>query len=110
VLLDHATVGGNDDKVGLVASVVDHFKELDARGLARCVKHRSFNDCVQSALSSYASLSSSNNFEAIHFSRKNWRDVEAARASLKSTVEEVMTPKFEVENPITHARGVIKVS
>jgi hypothetical protein len=109
VLLDHATVGGNDDKVGLVASVVGHFKELDARGLARCVKHRSFNDCVQSALSSYASLSSSNNFEAIYFSRKNWRDVEAARASLKST-EEVMTPKFEVENPITHARGVIKVS
>ena len=47
VLLDHATVGGNDDKVGLIASVVGHFKEPDARGLARCVKHRSFNDCVQ---------------------------------------------------------------
>src|SRR5689334_1918602 len=42
--------GGNDDKIGLVASVVGHFKELDAGGLARCVKHRSFNDCVQSAL------------------------------------------------------------
>jgi hypothetical protein len=38
VLLDHATVGGNDDK--LVASVVGHFKEPG-------VKHRSFNDCVQ---------------------------------------------------------------
>jgi hypothetical protein len=48
-------------------------------------------------------------FRAIYFSRKNWRDVEAARASLKSTVEEVMKPKFEVENPITHARGVINV-
>jgi hypothetical protein len=49
-------------------------------------------------------------FRAISFSRDDYADLEAARASLKSTVEEVMKPGFEVENPITHSRGVIKVS
>jgi hypothetical protein len=33
----------DDDKVGLVAGVLSQFKELDARGLARRVKHPSFN-------------------------------------------------------------------
>jgi hypothetical protein len=46
-------------------------------------------------------------FRAIYFSRDDYADLEKARASLKSTVEEVMKPGFEVENPITHARGVI---
>jgi hypothetical protein len=49
-------------------------------------------------------------FRAITFSRDDYVDLESARASLKSTVEEVMKPGFEVENPITHSRGVIKVS
>ena len=49
-------------------------------------------------------------FRAISFSRDEWVDVEKARADLKSTVEEVMKEGLEVENPITHARGVIKVS
>jgi hypothetical protein len=49
-------------------------------------------------------------FRAIPFSRDEWLDVEKARGDLKSTVEEVIKPGFEVENPITHSRGVIKVS
>jgi hypothetical protein len=48
-------------------------------------------------------------FRAIYFSRDDYADLEKARASLKSTVEEVMRPGFEVENPITHARGVINL-
>jgi hypothetical protein len=48
-------------------------------------------------------------FRAISFSRDDYEDLERARTSLKSTVEEVMKPGFEVENPITHARGVINI-
>jgi hypothetical protein len=36
-------VWSDDDKVGLVSGVLSQFKELDARGLARRVKHLSFN-------------------------------------------------------------------
>jgi hypothetical protein len=46
---------------------------------------------------------------AIPFSRDDYADVLAARTSLKSTAEEVMKPGFVVENPITHARGVINL-
>ena len=49
-------------------------------------------------------------FRTISFSRDDYADLEEARASLKSTVQEVMKPGFEVENPITHSRGVIKIS
>jgi hypothetical protein len=38
-------VGSNDDKVGLVPSVLSHLKEPDTRGFARCVKRRSFDRC-----------------------------------------------------------------
>jgi hypothetical protein len=48
-------------------------------------------------------------FRAIYFSRDDYADIVTARDSLKSTVEEVMKPAFEVENPITHARGVINL-
>jgi hypothetical protein len=48
-------------------------------------------------------------FRAITFSRIDYEDFEAAQKSLKSTVEEVIKPSFEVENPITHARGVVKL-
>jgi hypothetical protein len=48
-------------------------------------------------------------FRAVYFSRIDYADLETARASLKSTVEEVMRPGFVVENPITHARGAINL-
>jgi hypothetical protein len=46
---------------------------------------------------------------AITFGRDDFVELERAQAELKSTVEEVMKPGFEVENPITHARGVINL-
>src|SRR5258705_4890825 len=48
-------------------------------------------------------------FRAIAFSRIDYEDFEAAQKALKGTVEEVIKPGFEVENPITHARGVVKL-
>jgi hypothetical protein len=48
-------------------------------------------------------------FRAIPFCRDEYVEVETARASLKSTVEEAIKPGFVVENPITHARGVIHI-
>jgi hypothetical protein len=48
-------------------------------------------------------------YRAIPFSWTDHADLEAAQEALKSTVEEVIKPGFEVENPITHARGVVKV-
>jgi hypothetical protein len=48
-------------------------------------------------------------FRAITFSRDDYLELETARANLKSTVEEVLKPGFTVENPITHARGVINL-
>jgi hypothetical protein len=47
---------------------------------------------------------------AIPFARDDVVEVETAQADLKSAVEEVIKPGFVVENPITHARGVINVS
>ena len=48
-------------------------------------------------------------YRAIPFSRVHYADLEAAKEALKSTVEEVIKPGFIVENPITHARGVVKI-
>jgi len=44
-------------------------------------------------------------YRAIHFSRQEFKDVSSARSELKSVVDEVIVPGFEVENPITHARA-----
>jgi hypothetical protein len=44
-------------------------------------------------------------YRAIHFSRKNYKDIEAARSELASVVRDVTKDGFEVENPITHARA-----
>jgi hypothetical protein len=46
---------------------------------------------------------------AIPFGRDDYVELETAQAQLKSAVEEVMKPGFAIENPITHARGVIKI-
>ena len=47
---------------------------------------------------------------AIPFSRDDFAELETAKADLKSAVEEVIKPGFVVENPITHARGVINLN
>jgi hypothetical protein len=47
-------------------------------------------------------------YRAISFSWAEAEHLKEARAALKSTVEEVTKPEFVVENPITHARGVIE--
>jgi hypothetical protein len=44
-------------------------------------------------------------YRAIHFSRQEFGDLNAARDELASVVQEVITPGFQVENPITHARA-----
>jgi hypothetical protein len=49
VFLDLAAVWSDDDKVGLVSGVLSQFEELDARGLARRVKHLRFNRPSNSA-------------------------------------------------------------
>jgi hypothetical protein len=46
---------------------------------------------------------------AITFGRDEHAELEKAQADLKSTVEEVTKEGFVVENPITHARGVINL-
>jgi hypothetical protein len=46
-------------------------------------------------------------FRAIRFCRDEYEELETARDDLKSTVNEIIKPEFVVENPITHARGVI---
>jgi hypothetical protein len=47
-------------------------------------------------------------FRAITFSVIEYSDLERAREALKTTVQEVNKPGFAVENPITHARGVVQ--
>jgi hypothetical protein len=44
---------------------------------------------------------------AIPFARDDYVELERAQADLKSAIDEVLKPGFVVENPITHARGVI---
>lgn len=44
-------------------------------------------------------------YRAIHFSRQEFSDLNAARSELASVVQEVIAPGFVVENPITHARA-----
>jgi hypothetical protein len=44
-------------------------------------------------------------YRAIHFSRQEFTDLNAARTELASVVQEVIVPGFQVENPVTHARA-----
>jgi hypothetical protein len=44
-------------------------------------------------------------YRAIHFSRRDFKDVESARSELESVVRDVTKEGFQVENPITHARA-----
>ncbi|MGO4133244.1 hypothetical protein ACEQ6A_01635 [Rhizobium brockwellii] len=49
-------------------------------------------------------------YRAIQFNFSEFDGLEAARNALKSAVEETLRPDFQVENPVTRARGVQKIS
>jgi hypothetical protein len=44
-------------------------------------------------------------YRAIYFSRRDFKDIEAARSELESVIRDVTNEGFQVENPITHARA-----
>jgi hypothetical protein len=44
-------------------------------------------------------------YRAIPFDYANYSDLEKAQEDLRTTIAEVLKPDFQVENPITHARG-----
>jgi hypothetical protein len=48
-------------------------------------------------------------YRAIVFSLLNHADLETAQEQLKGAVEEVIKPNFQVENPVTNARGFIQL-
>jgi len=48
-------------------------------------------------------------FDVIKFARTKPKDLETARADLKRAVEAVLAEGYEVENPVTNARGRIKL-
>jgi hypothetical protein len=48
-------------------------------------------------------------YRAIQFSYVHPDELEAAKTALKDAVEEVLKPGFQVENPVTRARGFEKL-
>lgn len=48
-------------------------------------------------------------YRAIAFNTVRHRDLEIAKASLKTAVEDVLLPTYEVDNPVTRARGALKL-
>jgi hypothetical protein len=48
-------------------------------------------------------------YRAVKFSRVRYNEVEEAKAELKRTVEAVLTSGYVVENPVTNARGKIRL-
>jgi hypothetical protein len=48
-------------------------------------------------------------YRAVHFNYTDPKDLAAAKASLRSAVEEIIKEGFVVENPITHARGQLEL-
>jgi hypothetical protein len=47
---------------------------------------------------------------AIVFALAHYRDLMQARIDLRAAIEEAIKPDFKVENPITHARGRLKLN
>jgi hypothetical protein len=47
-------------------------------------------------------------YRAIRFSCDTVQNLEKAREELKNTVQEIIKPDFVMENPITHARGLVE--
>jgi hypothetical protein len=48
-------------------------------------------------------------YRAIKFSRLRFRDIEEAKTDLKLTVSAALAEDYEVENPVTHARGKVQL-
>lgn len=48
-------------------------------------------------------------YRSIEFSLARPRDVDQAKSDLKKAVEAAMAPDYTVDNPVTHARGVVKL-
>ena len=49
-------------------------------------------------------------YRAVKFSRAKFRDLEEAKVELKRSIEAVLETGYEVENPVTHARGRVQLS
>ena len=49
-------------------------------------------------------------YRAIKFSRSKFRDLGAAQAELKRAIDAVLSKGYEIENPVTSARGRFKLS
>ncbi|MDF0499073.1 hypothetical protein [Bradyrhizobium yuanmingense] len=48
-------------------------------------------------------------YRSIEFSLARPTDLRAARVALKAAVEAVMLEGYEIDNPVTHARGVVAI-
>jgi hypothetical protein len=48
-------------------------------------------------------------FRTIRFSRLRFADVEKAKEDLRSALEQVLDPHYQVENPVTKARGRVNL-
>jgi hypothetical protein len=48
-------------------------------------------------------------YRAIKFSREKYSDLQAAKSELEKAVQAVLTAGYQVENPVTRARGRIKL-
>jgi len=48
-------------------------------------------------------------YRSIEFSLKRPSDIRTARLGLEYAVTAVLAPDYKVDNPVTHARGVIKI-
>jgi hypothetical protein len=48
-------------------------------------------------------------YRAIKFSRLKYRNLDAARTELRRSVDAVLSKDYQVENPVTHARGRLQL-
>jgi hypothetical protein len=48
-------------------------------------------------------------YRAIKFSRARYKDLDTARLDLKAAIEAVLAEGYQVENPVTNARGYVKL-
>lgn len=48
-------------------------------------------------------------YRAIKFSRDRFRDLDAAKTELAKAVSAVLAPEYQIENPVTNARGRLKL-
>src|ERR1700761_1943065 len=48
-------------------------------------------------------------YRAIKFSRLKYRDLYVARTELKRSIDAVLSKDYQIENPVTHARGRVQL-